>query len=118
MTSVATNWAAKLRAELAQRAKRFANAQGVTFYESLGSSPAVLFPADPDRLRHGNFIEKSYTAILANPVWGRRLEKAHSQRRALPEKRRDDARELDSSNSSDALLMNCFCYPGSAERIF
>lgn len=25
--------------------------------------------------------------------------------------------ELDSSNSSDALLMNCFCYPGSAERI-
>ena len=25
--------------------------------------------------------------------------------------------ELDSSNSSDALLMNCFCYPGAAERI-
>ena len=76
MTRVATNWAAKLRAELAQRAKRFANAQGVTYYESLGASPTVLFPADPDRLRHGNFIEKSYAAILANPVWGKRLEKS------------------------------------------
>ena len=118
MTSVATNWAAKLRAELAQSAKRFANAQGVTSYESLGASPAVFFPADPDRLSHGNFIEKSYTAILANPVWGKRLEKVHSQRGALPENRRDGARELDSSNSSDALLMNCFCYPGAAERIF
>jgi hypothetical protein len=28
-----------------------------------------------------------------------------------------DARELDSSNSSDALLMNCFCFPGAAARI-
>ena len=26
--------------------------------------------------------------------------------------------ELDSSNSSDALLMNCFCYPGAAARTF
>jgi hypothetical protein len=26
------------------------------------------------------------------------------------------AKELDSTNSSDALLMNCFCYPGAAER--
>lgn len=25
--------------------------------------------------------------------------------------------ELDSCNSSDALLMNCFCYPGAAERV-
>jgi hypothetical protein len=28
-----------------------------------------------------------------------------------------DARELDSSNSSDALLMNCFCFPGAAAQI-
>jgi hypothetical protein len=25
--------------------------------------------------------------------------------------------ELDSSNSSDALLMNCFCYPGASVRL-
>src|SRR5947209_2305381 len=31
--------------------------------------------------------------------------------------RRRSARELDSCNSSDALLMNCFCYPGAAKRV-
>ena len=77
-----------------------------------------MFPGDPAKLRHGNFIDDGYATILANPTWAKRLEKAHSQRRALPEDRRCDARELDSSNSSDALLMNCFCYPGAAARIF
>jgi hypothetical protein len=48
----------------------------------------------------------------------KRLGKAHSQRHALPEDRRGDAKELDSCNSSDALLMNCFCYPGAAAQIF
>ena len=113
-----TNWAATLRRELAQRAKRFAAAHGVTCYESLGVSPTIVFPGDPAKLRHGNFIDDSYAAILANPTCAKRLEKAHSQHRALPEDRRGDARELDSSNSSDALLMNCFCYPGAAARIF
>lgn len=114
-----TNWAATLRRELAQRAKRFAGAHRVTCYESLSAaSPTILFPGDPAKLRHGNFIDDSYAAILANPAWAKRLEKPHSQRRKLPEERRGDARELDSSNSSDALLMNCFCYPGAAARIF
>ena len=30
---------------------------------------------------------------------------------------RATAKELDSSNSSDALLMNCFCFPGAVPRI-
>lgn len=33
----------------------------------------------------------------------------------VPEEHRDDSRELDSSNSSDALLMNLFCFPGFTE---
>ena len=112
------NWASTLRRELAQRAKRFAVAHNVTHYESLGVSPTIMFPGDPAELCHGNFIDDSYAAILANPTWAKRLRKAHSQRHALPEDRRGDARQLDSSNSSDALLMNCFCYPGAAARIF
>ena len=112
------NWASTLRRELAQRAERFALAHNVTCYQSLGVSPTVLFPRDPAELRHGNFIDDSYAAILENPTWAKRLERAHPQRRALPEDRRADARELDSSNSSDALLMNCFCYPEAATRIF
>ena len=112
-----TNWAQKLRADLARNAERFADAHGLTAYRSLGkTAPAILFPSDGPR--HGNFIDASYRAILANPSWARRLKKPHSRPHALPEDRRHDAMELDSSNSSDALLMNCFCYPGSCTRIF
>ena len=114
-----TNSVAALRKELAQRAERFAVAHDVDYYKSLSrTSPTILFTRDAVKRRHGNFIDASYAAIRANPIWAARLEKPHSQRRFLPEDRRHDARELDSSNSSDALLMNCFCYPGSDARIF
>jgi hypothetical protein len=45
------------------------------------------------------------------------LEKPAAAKNALPEERQAGAKELDSSNSSDALLMNCFCYPGAATAI-
>ena len=111
------NWASALRRELSEKARCFATAKGLTYYESLGASRTVLFLGDAATSRHGNFNDDSYAAILANPKWAERLKKPHSQRRALPSDRRDDAKELDSINSSDALLMNCFCYPGAAERI-
>src|SRR5438046_4797274 len=59
----------------------------------------------------------SYRAILRRPQWRRRLLKVHTQgRRSLPAK--DGLwRELDSSLSSDALLMNIFCYPGVTRRM-
>jgi len=113
-----TNWASKLRNELSQRAKEFADTHGVASYASLGASPTILFPVDPGTSRHGNFIDKTYRAILANQRWAERLGKAHSQRQALPADQRAEAKELDSCNSSDALLMNCFCYPQAAEQIF
>ena len=112
------NWGLLLRKELAEKAKCFASDRGIDHYESLGHYPTILFPADPATSRHGNFNDESYAAILANASWAKRLEKPHSQRlKALPKDRQGDAKELDSSNSSDALLMNCFCYPGSAKRI-
>lgn len=113
-----TDWASTLRRELSQRARVFADAHGVSWYESRGTPPTILFPADISNARHGNFIRDSYRAILASPPWADRLGKAHSQRRALPEDRQPDARELDSCNSSDALLMNCFCYPAASTQIF
>ncbi len=66
---------------------------------------------------HGNFIAASYRTILRRPEWRKRLHKVHSQgRRSLPAK--DGSwRELDSSLSSDALLMNIFCYPGVTRRM-
>jgi len=112
------NWESFLRNDLAKRAKSFATANGLIYYKSLGDTPTILFPVDPIKSRHGNFNDKSYAAILANPSWAKRLEKPHSQRlRALPKKWQESAKELDSSNSSDALLMNCFCYPDAAGSI-
>ena len=112
------SWGSRLRKELSARAARFAVANGLTHYRSRGQTDAtILFPGEPATSRHGNFNDESYAAILANASWAKRLEKTHSQSWALPQDRRGDAKDLDSSNSSDALLMNCFCYPGSAERI-
>jgi len=48
----------------------------------------------------------------ANPEWRSRLSKAHTHAKSFPTEYREGAAELDSSMSSDALLMNCFCYPG------
>jgi hypothetical protein len=66
---------------------------------------------------HGNFIPASYRAILGKPQWRKRLEKVHAQgRRCLPA---GDGpwHELDSCVSSDALLMNIFCYPRITSRV-
>jgi hypothetical protein len=46
----------------------------------------------------------------------RRFDKIHAQGRSLPRAERR-WRELDSSMSSDALLMNVFCTPGVAESV-
>jgi hypothetical protein len=65
-----------------------------------------------ENAEHGNFLPASYRAILKNDRWHKRLAKPHtSAYQALP---REGLRwrELDSCNSSDALLMNIFCYPG------
>ena len=79
--------------------------------------PTILFEATTDRSQHGNFHPEAWRAINADPGWSMRLRKVHSQSRALPEAKREGARELDSSNSSDALLMNCFCFPGAVSAI-
>jgi len=78
--------------------------------------PVVVYQASPCGKEHGNFVSGSYRAILKRPEWRKRLDKVHaSAGRALP---KTDCvwKELDSSMSSDALLMNIFCYPGVTKR--
>jgi hypothetical protein len=105
-------YASRLRAELALRGRR--HARGKCHVESYGSSPAVVFA--PEDGRHGNFFDPAYAAIAQNPAWMRRFDKVHAQAgRCLPRPGLDPERrwrELDSSVSSDALLMNVFCTPG------
>jgi hypothetical protein len=78
-----------------------------------GTTPSV------ETSRHGNFFDPAYAAILARPEWMRRFNKVHTQAgHSLPRLAENPARrwrELDSSTSSDALLMNVFCTPGVIE---
>ena len=104
-------YASRLRAELLVRSRR--HARGRLHVESYGNPPVVVFA--PQDGCHGNFFDPAYSAIAQNPAWMRRFDKVHAQAaRSLPKAERR-WRELDSSMSSDALLMNVFCTPGVAE---
>ena len=115
-------FAAALRAEICERARRFAESRRVPCAHSYGSQPVVVFTPYrqdgdicepcPEGDRHGNFLDVTYRAIGRNDNWRRRLEKVHTQgRSSLPRGDRGKWRELDTCTSSDALLMNIFSYP-------
>jgi hypothetical protein len=108
-------YAAQLRRELSERNQRYSANHGLPHCLSYGGQAVVCY--EPAGALHGNFHPASYDMILRNPEWLKRLSKAHtSKRTALPRNERGFWAELDSSNSSDALLMNVFCYPGVLER--
>jgi hypothetical protein len=80
-----------------------------------GSVPSVLY-RENEAGEHGNFLPEAYRRIVRNAAWKARLKKVYTGSRYVP--RRDDRKrcELDCANSSDALLMNVFCYPGVLRR--
>jgi hypothetical protein len=105
------NSAGSLRCALSQRAEQRALKHGLPHCLSYGRSPTVCFESYGDS-GHGNFLPSTYKAILRNPNWRRRLQKVHSQhRKSLPRYEDGIRHELDACTSSDALLMNVFCYP-------
>jgi hypothetical protein len=97
--------AAELRRELSMRSQKLAHAH--PHERSIGSS--FIFQ-DYEGL-HGNFIAASYRAIQAAPDWAGRLNKSYTASRWVPRRWDRNRYELDCANSSDALLMNIFCYP-------
>jgi hypothetical protein len=115
MATAASLHSSQLRLELAARNRLYA--RGRAHVESYGGAPVIVY--EPEGNRHGNFFDAAYKAILARPDWMRRFDKVHAQAaRSLPRPQLDPARrwrELDSSMSSDALLMSIFCTPGVAE---
>jgi hypothetical protein len=102
----------QLRMELAVRNRQYA--QERAHVESYGNPPVVVYEPEDDR--HGNFFTPAYQAIMASLEYASRFNKVHAQAaRSLPKPQLDPKRrwrELDSSMSSDALLMNIFCVPG------
>jgi hypothetical protein len=105
------SWSASLlRRDLSARANHLACTQNLLHEISPGSDPAVIFGRD-EQGRHGNFHPASYANICANPAWLHRLTKPHTASRRSRARKDWQWRELDSANSSDALLMNIFCHP-------
>jgi hypothetical protein len=107
-------YASLLRQELNERNYAWAKRKNCLHALTYGQAPCVVYAPDEEG-QHGNFLDASYRAVLQNETWRRRLEKVLTQgRSSLP--RADRVwRELDSAHSSDALLMNIFCYPGVLE---
>jgi len=104
-----------LRLELGHRNRKFKEKYSLAGAYSYGADPIVVY--EPGLDGHGNFHPGSYAAILDNPLWKRRLAKVHTAyRSSLP---RSDRKwcELDSSTSSDALLMNVFCHPATVASV-
>lgn len=99
-----------LRQELAARGRAYAEKRQLACCESCGRAPVICFPPGEDS-SHGNFLPQSYRAILSKDHWRTRLQKPHTSARTAFPRGEYRWRELDSSVSSDALLMNIFCFP-------
>ena len=104
--------AGSLRRELS--ARNLSRADAMTHEVTYGSVPSVVYTSD--ELGHGNFLPASYRRILADSAWRKRLDKAYTGSARLPRSNDRRRSELECAASSDALLMNIFCYPGAMHR--
>lgn len=101
-----------LRRELSHRnTLRSATLAAETSY---GAIPSIVYFENEHG--HGNFLGASYKRILRQADWKARLAKVYTGSRFMPRSADRVRRELDCANSSDALLMNIFCYPGILQR--
>ena len=105
-----------LRRELSARNMGLADAQcrACTYEQTFGNIPSVIYAAD--ETGHGNFLAASYRRICADSAWAQRLGKAYTASARVPRSSDRRRAELECANSSDALLMNIFCYPGLLRR--
>jgi hypothetical protein len=99
-----------LRSELSLRNLKFASVNGLLHERTDGKVPSIIFGRSEDG-RHGNFHPEAYKRICNNPEWAKRLGKVHTASRRSRVRSDWQWKELDCSNSSDALLMNIFCHP-------
>jgi hypothetical protein len=102
-----------LRCELSQR--NAARAASFAAEVSYSPVPSIIY-AESEAGEHGNFLPAAYRRILQQPAWKARLAKVYTGSRFLPRRTDRTRGELECANSSDALLMNIFCYPGILRR--
>ena len=114
MSPTSAYFASHLRHELCVRNREYAKANKLDHVDSYGSMPVIVYR--PNETRHGNFLDETYEAIVNNADWRKRLGKFHAQAKSSLPKCDHKWKELDSCTSSDALLMNVFCFPGVLEN--
>ncbi len=117
MAAVAGNTsmsAGDLRRDLS--ARNLVWAERLTHETTYGSVPCVIYAEDGEGAGHGNFLTASYRRICADREWRRRLSKVYTASRRVARSHDRRRSELECANSSDALLMNLFCYPGILRR--
>jgi restriction endonuclease-like protein len=100
-----------LRRELSIRAQNFATSHGLV-YESVSDQVSAVIFGEDETGHHGNFHPASYERICDESDWAKRLRKVHTAAKRSRARANWNWKELDSANSSDALLMNIFCFPG------
>lgn len=101
-----------LRREISRR--NLERARSFEHEASYGAVPSVVYREEGNG--HGNFLPASYRAICTNADWERRLRKSYTGGRWFVRSKERVRCELDCANSSDALLMNIFCYPRVMQR--
>ncbi len=104
--------AGELRREVGER--NLALSRDVAHETTIGATPSVLYHDVGGA--HGNFLPAAYRRIRASADWSCRLQKCYSASKRVPRPGDRIRRELDCASSSDALLMNIFCYPGITVR--
>ncbi len=105
--------ATELRRELSARNRIWA--EHLEHDATFGSVPCIIHAAQSDG-SHGNFLAASWRRIQARPSWRRRLDKAYTAGKCVARSQDRWRGELEAATSSDALLMNLFCYPGMLRR--
>ena len=75
------------------------------------AGPSPSSTARPKMARTVTLCPGSYRRILANELWRKRLEKVYTGSGWIARAHDTKRAELDCCASSDALLMNVFCYP-------
>src|SRR5437667_11088591 len=83
-----------LRRELSLRNQQYARRLQLVSRESYGDPPSICYLPSENGMRHGNFLRESYSAIVRNHSWRKRLEKAHSQARIAHRREVRDGEEL------------------------
>ena len=106
--------ATELRRDLSVRNQAWA--EHLQHETTIGGLPCVIHAAQDDG-SHGNFLAASWRRIQARSAWRRRLEKAYTAGKHVARSQDRWRGELEAATSSDALLMNIFCYPGMLRRL-